>query len=270
MERARIGAVEVEYEVRGEGDPLLLIHGALIADAMKPLVSDLALEGFRCINFHRRGYAGSSAVTGPVGVEEHADDAAALLKLLDIERAHLVGHSSGGLIALGVACRHPDLVDSMVLLEAPLLDLPAGAAFVEAVGPLVARFAAGDGAGAVHDFLGAVGGDGWRTTLERTVPGGLAQAERDAATFFTSELPGVGAWKFGPAEAAQLAMRVLAVVGGESAPLFVESHRQLISWIEGAQEALVQDATHLLQMEQPAEVARSIAAFCRSVARRGI
>jgi pimeloyl-ACP methyl ester carboxylesterase len=270
MQRAQIGAVAIEYEVRGEGDPLLLIHGAHIADAMKPLASDPALGDFRCITFHRRGYAGSSAVTGPVGVEEHADDAAALLELLDIERAHVVGHSSGGLIALGVACRHPDLVESVVLLEAPLLDLPVGAAFVEAVRPLVARFAAGDGAGAVHDFLGAVGGVGWRTALERTVPGGLAQAERDAATFFTSELPGVGAWKFGAAEAAQLAMPVLAVLGGKSAPLFVESHRQLIAWIEGAQEALVPDATHLLQMEQPAEVARSIAAFCRTVTWSGI
>ena len=53
MQRARIGEVELEYEARGAGDPLLLIHGAHIADAMRPLALEPALEGFQRITYHR-------------------------------------------------------------------------------------------------------------------------------------------------------------------------------------------------------------------------
>ena len=61
MKRARIGERELEYEVRGAGEPVVLVHGAFIADAFAPLVAEPVLsERYQLILYHRRGYAGST------------------------------------------------------------------------------------------------------------------------------------------------------------------------------------------------------------------
>ena len=192
MEHAKVNGVELEYEVVGSGEPMLLIHGAHIADALQPLVAEPALERFQRIRYHRRGLGGSTypVDAGPTSVPVQAKDAVGLLDHLGVDRAHLVGHSLGGAIALELAAQHPTRVASLVLLEPAFLTTPAGAAFARAVAPLTERYEAGDAEGAVHGFLALVGDRNWRATIERTVPGGIAQAVKDAATFFEMELPG--------------------------------------------------------------------------------
>ena len=186
MEHAKVNGVELEYEVVGSGEPMLLIHGAHIADALQPLVAEPALERFQRIRYHRRGLGGSTypVDAGPTSVAVQAKDAVGLLDHLGVDRAHLVGHSLGGAIALELAAQHPTRVASLVLLEPAFLTTPAGAAFARAVAPLTERYEAGDAEGAVHGFLALVGDRNWRATIERTVPGGIAQAVKDAATFF--------------------------------------------------------------------------------------
>jgi len=107
MERVRIGEVELEYSIYGPGEPVLLIHGAQIADAMRPLVADTALQQFQTILYHRRGYGGSSRPFGQTSTEDHVRDAVGLLDSLAIPRAHVVGHSYGAMIALALAATHP-------------------------------------------------------------------------------------------------------------------------------------------------------------------
>ena len=98
MERAPVNGAKVEYEVTGAGEAALLVHGAQLAEAMAPLVDTAALEGFELIRYHRRGHAGSSH-PAPPSIAEHADDAAALLDHLDHGHAHVIGHSSGAIVA---------------------------------------------------------------------------------------------------------------------------------------------------------------------------
>ncbi|MBI2911248.1 MAG: alpha/beta hydrolase, partial [Chloroflexi bacterium] len=96
MEQAALGGVTLEYEVSGTGEPVVLIHGALIADTFRSLLAEPSMAG-RCplITYHRRGYAGSSHTAGPVSVGQQASDCRALLRHLGVERAHVVGHSYG-------------------------------------------------------------------------------------------------------------------------------------------------------------------------------
>jgi hypothetical protein len=54
MEHAKVNGVELAYEVVGSGEPMLLIHGAHIADALQPLVAEPALERLQRIRYHRR------------------------------------------------------------------------------------------------------------------------------------------------------------------------------------------------------------------------
>ena len=56
MEHAKVNGIELAYEVVGSGEPMLLIHGAHLADALQPLVTEPALERFQRVRYHRRGW----------------------------------------------------------------------------------------------------------------------------------------------------------------------------------------------------------------------
>ena len=261
MQRANVNGIELEYDQQGLDDPVLLIHGAFIPDAMRPLRGQDALEPFELICYHRRGFAGSSRPPGPTTMTEHAADGIGLLDHLGIDRAHVVGHSSGAAIALEMAATEPARVSSLALLEPPCPTGAAGAAFMEVMSPIIERYHAGDTVGAVADFYGLIGDPHWRDTIERTIPGGVAQAEKNAATSFEVEGPAVAGWSFGPEQAGAVTCPVLSILGTATAPLFRESRELLHEWFAHCVDADIPCATHLLQMEAPAAVAAALAQF---------
>ena len=135
MTRATCKGMAIEYESFGEGEPLLLemgLGGQLVAWPMD-WVNLLVEQGFRVIRYDNRDVGLSSKTTGevpgvgrmaaafvsrrfaksPYLISDMADDAAALLNCLEIERAHVVGVSMGGMIAQSVAIQHPAKVSSL-------------------------------------------------------------------------------------------------------------------------------------------------------------
>src|SRR5215210_4025081 len=85
MEKANLNGVTLEYEVKGSGEPVLLISTGPIADSFLPLLSAKALvERYRLIAFRQRRLARSTNSPATVSFEEHAADAAALLGHLDV------------------------------------------------------------------------------------------------------------------------------------------------------------------------------------------
>src|SRR5512145_1174775 len=194
MQRAPVDGGHVEYMVHGSGDPMLFIHGAGIADSFLPLVNLPTLSGVQQIHYRRRGYGQSTAAEGPPEsfMARAAADAAQLLAHLGVGPAHVVGHSSGALVALDLACDTPHAVRSLALLEPPLLGVPSTGPHMAALTPAVERYAAGDAAGGIDGLFSLVFGPGWRPAADRAVPGGPEQAEADATTFFEFEMPGIG------------------------------------------------------------------------------
>jgi pimeloyl-ACP methyl ester carboxylesterase len=127
MDRATIEGVELEYEIRGTGEPVVLVHAGVFAGWFKPLLEEPTLTGrYRVLSYHRIGYAGSSRVAGPVSIAQQAAHLRSLMRRLGIERAHIVGHSSGGNIALQLALDAPEVVGSLALLEPALVASPSG------------------------------------------------------------------------------------------------------------------------------------------------
>jgi pimeloyl-ACP methyl ester carboxylesterase len=264
MERVSVNGAELEVSVQGSGETVVFIHGAGFADACLPFVIDPAVrDHYRTIRYRRRGFGGSSPVDGPMPVSAHASDCRALLGALGVEKAHVVGHSYGGSVALQLAIDAPDVVATLALFEPGLLAVPSGPQFFEVVGPIAERYGAGDRVGAVHAFFAAGGGPDWRSHVESTVPGGLQQAENDAATLFESDLPSVGAWEFGAEEAAKIRQPVLYVLGSDSVPLFGEGRDLLHAWLPRTEDAVLAGATHMLQVVRPLEAAAALADFLK-------
>ena len=101
MQRANLNGADLEYEVQGSGEPLLLIHGSILADAYFALRAGPRIaDHYRVISYHRRGFAGSSRASVPLTIAQQAADGRALLRHLGIPRAHVSGHSYGAAIAI--------------------------------------------------------------------------------------------------------------------------------------------------------------------------
>ncbi len=108
--------VRIAYEVRGEGDPLLLVHGLGYARwGWETVIDDLS-DRYRVIAFDNRGIGDSDVPDGPYTAAEMATDAVAVLDAAAIDRAHVIGTSLGGMIAQELAIDHPERVHQLVLV----------------------------------------------------------------------------------------------------------------------------------------------------------
>ncbi len=265
MERTTIDGTALEYEVSGIGEPVVLIHGALIADAFRPLLAEPALrDQYRVIHYHRRGYGGAHTAAA-VDLARQAADCRALLHHLGVRRVHVVGHSLGGTIALRLALDAPDLVHALALLE-PALVLGASAqTYREAIARNQQRYRAGDITGTVDEFLQPRFGPGYRAAfLDRVLPDGFTQVIADAGNAFERDMPAVAEWEFTEADAGRIIQPVIAVLGSESEALwsrFGETHRLLLRWLPQAEEFVLPGATHALQLQNPHGMAAALADF---------
>lgn len=105
----------MHYEIRGDGPPLLLVNG-LGSDISEWLYQLPAFSRkHRVVSFDNRGAGESAVLPGPYTTAQMADDAAALLAALGIQKAHTLGVSLGGMIAQEIALRHPGRVERLVL-----------------------------------------------------------------------------------------------------------------------------------------------------------
>jgi pimeloyl-ACP methyl ester carboxylesterase len=264
LKRARTDGVELEYEDSGTGEPVVFIHGAFIADTFRPLLAEPSLAGhYRLILYHRRGYAGSSRASEPVSVARQAADCRALLRHLDVERAHVMGHSYGAIVALQLALDTPSVVHSLALLEPGLMVGASAQGYRESLARGAERYREAGAEVVVDEFLQARW-PGYRATLDRVLPGAFAQALADAGTWFEREASGQLGWHFGEAEVRRISQPTLSVLGGESDALwsrFGETHRLLLAWLPHAEGFVLPGTTHFMQLEDPRGMAEALAAF---------
>jgi 3-oxoadipate enol-lactonase len=112
---AEASGVRIAWERRGSGPPLLLIHGLGYARwGWEPVVDELT-ESYEVVLFDNRGIGESDAPLGPYTARMLAEDAVSVLDAAGLERAHVLGTSLGGMVALQVALDRPERVDRLVL-----------------------------------------------------------------------------------------------------------------------------------------------------------
>lgn len=251
----------MEYDERGAGEVVYLVHAGVFSSWFAPLFAEPALDGFRVIRPVRQGYGGVRPPDEPKSLAAHARSCAALLRELGVERAHWVGHSSSCCIGLQMALDDPKLVASLILFEPAKPSGPVRAAYTSSyIGPSLQAAARGDVAEAFDLFMRGPGGDGYRKLLTECLgDDGVAAAERESAYFFADELPAVGAWSFGSAEAERISVPVLLVSGSETRPWFPDNIAVLAAMLPNARTVTMPGTDHLAPLTHPDLLANVIA-----------
>ena len=120
MAKHSINGIDIHYQIDGDiSDKIIMFSNSLASTlSMWDLQIDHFLaQGFGIIRYDSRGHGQSEAPNGPYSIEMLADDAAALLDVLDIDSVHFCGLSKGGMVAQMMGVRHADKVKSLTIAD---------------------------------------------------------------------------------------------------------------------------------------------------------
>ncbi len=251
----RVNDLNIHVRIDGPpgGAPVVLLHSlgtsALVWDAQAAALS----RQFRVIRPDLRGHGLTECTPGPYSMALFAEDLAALLKGLKIEKTHLAGISIGGLIAQEFTAAHPKRVASLTLIDTAMAIPPPSswterAATVRAQGisviedAVIARWV-------TPDFLNSPATTGLRAMLTRTpAEGYAAAAEAIAAADLTLST-------------ARLSVPTLILVGDQDQATPVAAAEALHAAIAGSTLMVIANAAHIPLVERPVEITQAMLAF---------
>ena len=250
------GFVEVDgarlwYEAMGSGEPLVLLHAGVADSRMWDDQVAVFAAGFRLIRYDARRFGRSGAARGSYSPWA---DLAALLAGLGIERAHLLGLSMGGAVALDAALEFPDLVASLVLVATRPSELAPSTALRDAWATVDSAVEAGDLARANELELRM-----WVDGPHRQ-PGAVDPAARALVGQMNAALlagpdegetqpldpPAVG-------RLGEIAVPTLVIVGDQDQPDVIAGGEVLVREIPGARGVVMVGTAHLPNLERPDE-----------------
>jgi pimeloyl-ACP methyl ester carboxylesterase len=258
-----LGSLALDYELRGEGPPLLMINGFRRSRVvwLEPLLS--ALESrFRLVLFDNRGTGHSDKPAEDYAMEAFADDCAGLLEALGMPRAHVFGTSMGGMIAQRLATRHPARVMGLAL---GCTNWGKGSVNPERrIGQLL-RLTPGaemDAREVARLQEEAYVTDAFRAANRPLLDGlfDLVNANPTPLHAVKGHLKAIDAFD---GEAALEAVRcpTLVITGTEDRLIPAENSRRLAARIAGAELCLLPEAAHFFWIEKPRETARALGDF---------
>lgn len=270
MNTVKANGTDFTCEVRGTGEPLVLVHGALGDFRTWRTQMATFTRNYRVLAYSRRWHYPSLAV---VQGEDYTPDAqlADLLAILEvIGPAHLVGHSYGAAIAAAAALHRPELVHSLVLAEPSLFSLltanGAGASAlahaVAAIAPVVPLLRQGRKADALRHYLDVILGAGGYERL----PVRARIVMHDNLHTLEPMLNGLNAGTpFTQDHAARISVPTLLLEGEQTPAPFALTLDELAGAIPDVQRVVLPGLSHGLHLENPTAFNRAVADFLAGV-----
>ena len=266
MPRARVNDISLFYEIHGEAhaETLLLINGVgQWRAAWWRNVGPLA-EHFRVVIFDNRGIGDSDKPDVPYSLDMMAEDTLGLLDALEIEHAHVLGHSLGGGIALFMAKKQPERLSSMILAATlywgPKVTMPSE----RAMQALQDR--SGDPLELVRRGIRIAAADGF----EERDPEGFQklvelrfQSQQTPEQYLRQSSAGLAYFQHDHIADFTPTMPVLLLVGAEDEVAPPANSEAIAAAWPGAKLAIIPGAGHLFNIEKPAESHRAILDFLR-------
>ncbi len=260
---AAVAGTRLFYEVRGDGPPVVMIHGGQLDSRMWDPQFEAYAKEFRVLRYDVRGFGASLLPDRPYS---DADDLAALLDYVGMPKAHLIGLSLGGRIAVDFALAYPARVLSLTL-----------------AGPGLAGFEMSDPEGDARFWaiINAARDEGTEKATElwlkdpymapamenpRIAPWlrrlSLENGHPWLANPFLQRSPQPPAAK----RLAQIKTPTLLVLGGRDVPVIKAIIDALAKEIPGARKVVIEGSGHMVNVEKPEEFDRAVLAFLRQVA----
>jgi len=115
---APVNGLKLYYEIRGSGEPLILLHGGVVGITMFGQNLDLLSQKRKVIAVELQGHGHTADIDRPLSFDAMADDVAGLLRYLGIDKADVMGYSLGGGVALQTVIQHPEVVRKLVVVSA--------------------------------------------------------------------------------------------------------------------------------------------------------
>jgi 3-oxoadipate enol-lactonase len=255
-----VNGARLKYESRGEGHPLVLVHGGLADMRMWDEHMEPLARRFRVIRFDLRGF-GESVM--PPGSFSFHEDSAGLLHALDISSAYMLGLSFGGKIALDFTLEHPEMVDALILVGASLGGDSFGPETRSKIEVVDSRLDAGDVDGAVELEL-QLWIDGPNRTPEEVDPEVRERVrEMNRHNYEVESDEGTPIWPETPAAERlhEIAVPTLIVVGAIDLPDILQVGRVLESAIPHARLVSIPHAAHHAPNERPEDFTRLVLDF---------
>jgi pimeloyl-ACP methyl ester carboxylesterase len=262
---------EINYLDIGDGEAVVFVHGGLGDYRTWKAQMDAFSSDYRVIAISRRyAYPNKQEAndSNDYSVTPHAEDLAQLLKTLNLGPVHLVGHSYGAFTSLLTALEHPELLRSLTLGEPPVMSLlahvpdgdTAGSEFAQNVlAPTADAFLSGNDEKAVRLFIGGVLSDDKYFS-------NASQEQKELMMTNSFGLRGVILTEnpFPPLNCESvrnLQTPTLLIKGEKSPKVFGEIANVLAQCIEGSELAILPDASHGLEYENPVGFNRIVLEF---------
>lgn len=115
---AYVNGLKMYYEIHGTGEPLVMLHGGMSTIGAFYRILPALATSRQIIAVEQQGHGHTADIDRPFSFEHMADDTATLLQQLGIKKADVFGYSDGGMVALKMAVRHPDLVRRLAISSA--------------------------------------------------------------------------------------------------------------------------------------------------------
>lgn len=267
IKKARIAGTELSYIDSGRGIPLVLIHGSgsdyrIWMSQIRPFAAK-----YRVIAYSRRYHTPNPwrGDGSDYSAALHAEDLVALLQSLNLGRAHLVGHSAGGTIALLVARDHPELVRSVTVMEPGLPSLLSGeevesyrASLQKMFAAVRTAYTAGDEEGAVRMFADWVLRP---RTWQQVSPPMKAMFRENAKSVMAQMTSTAPPLNFTCEGARKISAPLLLLEGESTHHDMVAPSRALRACLSAAEAAAIPRATHNMQLDNPHAFNRAVLDF---------
>ena len=256
---APVNGTRLFYEVKGAGPALVLIHGGQLDSRMWDEQFDLLAKQFCVIRYDVRGYGGSFQ---PDQLYSDADDLAALLDYLKVSKAHLVGLSLGGRIALDFAVAYPKRVSSLALAGPGLAGYePPNSAEADLRSWNLIKVARDEGPDAVTEAW--LKDPFMAPAMERTrlAPRIRRLSRENAHCWLNNPILQRSPKPLAAERLGEIKVPTLLVLGDRDVPQAKATIETLEKGIAGSEKVVIKGAGHMVSMEQPDEFNQALLKF---------
>jgi pimeloyl-ACP methyl ester carboxylesterase len=259
MPYASVNGRRLYYEVGGEGETVVLLHGSFAnADLLEAPATAIS-SGFRAIRYDRRGHGRSGEAPDPLPLADEAAELAAFLDWLSTEKTHVLAHDDGAEIAIQFALDFPERTLSLALLAPTLEGFPWR----------------DETRAARRDLLAAYSRNPKQAIAEKWLPSRIFDVAREHETpyerledvYATARLAGGSLERpphAGPAQAQRLGeihTRTVVLVGDREDSERIQCASAIVRGIRGAEGATFEGLARFLHMEDARHVMRRLTDF---------